>query len=99
VKPLQISEAASLELAEAVRWYEERRPGWGGRLFDAVTHSIELIEAHPEIGSPRPSRLPIRQLAVRGFPYLVVYRDRGEDLSVVAFAHAKRRPGYWRNRS
>jgi len=36
VTPLQISEPASLELAEAVRWHEERRSGWRGRLFDAV---------------------------------------------------------------
>ena len=99
MKPLQVSAPASFELAEAVRWYEDRRPGWGGRLFDAVTHSIELIETHPEIGSSRPGRLATRQFAVRGFPYLVVYRERGEDLYVVAFAHAKRRPGYWRNRS
>ena len=43
-----------MELAEAVRWYEDRRPGWGGRLFDAVTHTLGLIEAHPEIGSRDP---------------------------------------------
>lgn len=99
MKPLQVSEAASLELAEAVRWYEERRPGWGGRLFDAVTHSIELIAAHPEIGSARRGRPSTRQLTVRGFPYLVVYQDRGKELYVIAFAHAKRQPGYWRKRS
>ena len=50
MKPLKISESASLELSEAVRWYEERRPGWGGRLFDAVVHALTLIQAHPEIG-------------------------------------------------
>ena len=83
MKPLRISEAASLELAEAVRWYEERRPGWGTRLFDAATNAVQLIEAHPEIGSSRPGRQPSRQFAVRGFPYLVVYRDRGEDVYVV----------------
>jgi len=50
LKALRISELASEELQEAVRWYEDRRPGWGGRLFDAVSRSIELIEAYPEIG-------------------------------------------------
>jgi len=99
VKPLQISEPASVELAAAVRWYEERRPGWGGRLFDAVGHALELVEAHPEIGSRRPGWPPARQVGVRGFPYLVVYRDRGTDLYVVAIAHASRRPGYWNDRS
>jgi plasmid stabilization system protein ParE len=68
VKPLKISEPASQELAEAVRWYEERRPGWGARLFDAVASAIALIESHPEIGPPRRNRLAARQLKVRGLP-------------------------------
>jgi len=40
--------------------YEERRPGWGRKLFDAVGHTIELILAHPEIGEGRPGRNPSR---------------------------------------
>lgn len=99
MKPLLLSEPASLELAAAVRWYEERRPGWGRRLFDAVTHALDVIEAHPEIGAPRRGRQSVRKLAVRGFPYVVVYRDREHDVYVVAVAHTRRRPGYWRNRS
>ena len=39
------------ELAEAVRWHEDRRPGCGGRLFDEVVKTFRLIEAYPEIGS------------------------------------------------
>jgi toxin ParE1/3/4 len=80
-----------------VRWYEERRPGWGARLFDAVSHTFELIERHPEIGSPRRSPAT-RQLLVRGFPYVVAYRIRPDDVYVIAVAHTSRRPGYWKNR-
>jgi plasmid stabilization system protein ParE len=98
VKPLQISEPASVELAQAVRWYEERRTGWGARLFEAVAHSFEIIERHPEIGSPRTDRPASRQLSVRGFPYVVVYQVRPDDVYVVAVAHTSRRPGYWKNR-
>ena len=97
--PLQISEPASVELAEAVRWHEARRSGWGGRLFDAVSGTLALIESFPEIGSPRHGRLPSRQLKVRGFPYLVAYRIRSEDLYIVAVAHSSRRPGYWQHRA
>ena len=96
--PLQISEPASLELAEAVRWHEDRRPGWGGRLFDAVSSALALIESYPEIGSPRRGRFPSRQLKVRGFPYVVTYRVRTADVYVVAVAHTSRRPGYWKHR-
>jgi toxin ParE1/3/4 len=98
VTPLQISEPAALELAEAVRWYEERRPGWGARLFDAVSLAFELIERHPELGSPRRVRPAARQLKVHGFPYVVVYRVRSDDVYVVAVAHTRRRPGYWKAR-
>lgn len=99
MKPLQISEPASQELAEAVRWHENRRPGWGGRLFDEIIRTFGLIEAYPEIGSPRRGRLPSRQFKVRGFPYVVAYRIRVDDIHVVAVAHSSRRPGYWQRRS
>jgi plasmid stabilization system protein ParE len=71
----------------------------GARLFAAVTGAMTLIESHPEIGSPRRGHAAARQLKVRGFPYLVAYRIRPGDVYVVAVAHAKRRPGYWRHRS
>ena len=99
MKPLNISEPASAELAEAGRWYESRRPGWGARLLTAVTAAMVLIESHPEIGSPRHGHRAARQFRVRGFPYVLAYRIRPTDVYVVAVAHAKRRPGYWRHRS
>jgi plasmid stabilization system protein ParE len=98
VNPAQIGVLASAELAEAVRWYEERRPGLGGRFFDAVNQTVELIQTHPEIGVPRIGRLPNRQLLVTGFPYKVVYRIRETSIYVVAVAHTSRRPNYWQHR-
>lgn len=34
----------------------------------------------------------------RGFPYRVIYFARDDLLMIVAVAHTKRRPGYWRER-
>ena len=99
MKPLQISEPAALELAEAVRWHEARRSGSGGRLFDAIARTLAIIESYPESGAPRHGVPNARQLNVRGFPYSVAYRIRPQDVYVVAIAHAKRRPGYWQRRS
>jgi len=99
LKPVQVSEPASAELAAAVRWYEDRRPGWGQRLFDAITDAVVVIESHPEAGSPRPTQQAVRQLKVRGFPYVIVYRIRPAHSHVIAIAHTSRRPQYWRQRS
>jgi plasmid stabilization system protein ParE len=98
VKPLLVSAIASQELAEAVRWYDERRPGWGRRLLNAVSDTFRLIETYSEIGSPRRGQPAARQLTVRGFPYLVAYRVRPDDVYVVAVVHVRRRPSYWKNR-
>jgi len=62
----------------------------------AVSQIFDVIEQFPESGARR--RATARQLPVRGFPFLVVYRIRPDDVYVVAVAHAKRRPGYWMNR-
>jgi toxin ParE1/3/4 len=44
------------------------------------------------------SQPAVRSKGVNGFPYRVVYFVTEELLTIVAVAHSKRRPGYWRER-
>jgi len=100
-RPVRTSDPASAELIDAVRWYEERRPGIGGEFFDAVVETVTLIEASPEIGSVSPHDSRTRRMLVPRFPYQVdqvVYHLRPTEIVLVAVAHLKRRPGYWKNR-
>lgn len=97
--PSRISQPASAEFSEAVRWYETRRSGLGGEFFDAVVATVALIEANPEIGTILSRDGQTRRLLVARFPYQVVYRFRRTEIVVVAIAHLKRRPGYWKNRN
>jgi plasmid stabilization system protein ParE len=89
--------AAGKEFSAAVRWYEEQRPGLGGEFFDAVIHATSLIQAQPEIGTPSADGRT-RRVLVQRFPYQVVYRFTADEIVIVAIAHLKRRPGYWRKR-
>ncbi|MGA0567342.1 hypothetical protein ACO2Q7_08430 [Rathayibacter sp. KR2-224] len=36
--------------------------------------------------------------SVAGFPFDVIYVDLGEEIVIIAYAHEKRRPGYWTGR-
>ena len=99
MKPFRFSQPASDELSEAIRWYEARRSGLGGELFEAVVRTVDLIRTHPDIGLLRPGRYASRQLRVARFPYKIVYRVREDDIYAVAVAHSSRRPGYWKDRS
>jgi len=94
---LEVAKPAVEELTAAVRWYEQRRPGLGARFFDAVVRTLSRILALPDSGSPV-EKLEARRTLVAGFPYQVVYRLHEEKVLVIAFAHVKRRPGFWRRR-
>jgi toxin ParE1/3/4 len=98
-RTVRTSEPASEELINAVRWYEGQRPGLGGEFFDAVAEVLTVIERSPEIGSLSRHAPQTRRVLVPRFPYQVVYRLAGAEIVIVAIAHFKRRPGYWRSRS
>jgi hypothetical protein len=95
---LQILSLASLELTEAVRWYESKRAGLGGELVDEFSESIARLTRDPESGTPISADQKTRRLLLARFPYQVVYRLRPSVIVVVALAHLKRRPGYWKHR-
>jgi hypothetical protein len=96
--PLQIHSLASLELTEAVRWYESKRPGLGGELLDQFSALMTRLMLNPESGNPISADQKTRRLLVPRFPYQVVYRARPSEIVVVALAHLNRRPGYWKHR-
>ncbi len=98
IRPIRSSEPASDEFSDAVRWYDARRPGLGGEFFDEVGAIVTLIEANPEVGTIISADGQTRRALVGRFPYQVVYRLKPTEIVIVAIAHLKRRPGYWKNR-
>jgi toxin ParE1/3/4 len=101
VKRLSIDPAAEEELRAVVAWYEIQQQGLGAQFFTEVGRLLDLILRHPGIGSPVPrmrAAYGARRVLFRRFPYFVVYRERSEDIHVIAIAHTSRKPGYWRHR-
>jgi plasmid stabilization system protein ParE len=89
---------ASEELEDAVGWYEERRRGLGREFFDSVGDALRHIDAHPEAGAMAFGDSDLRRLLIPRFPYQVVYRLGPNEILIIAFAHLKRRPGFWKHR-
>ena len=98
---IRFEDEADAEYREAGRWYESRRPGLGFEFFDAVDATLRQISDFPRSGQPVPripSDLPVRRLAVKRFPYHVVYLEMPDALRILSIAHDRRRPGYWKSR-
>jgi hypothetical protein len=100
-RKLIVDRDAEGELAAAASWYDERRPGLGLEFFVAVEEAFRWIRRFPGIGKLAievSKTRGVRKIAVEGFPYWVVYQELPGLLYVVAIAHFRRRPGYWRFR-
>lgn len=92
---------AEAEFDADVFWYEDREPGLGRRFRNQVGAAVAAAVEDPEAWALWPGwdqEPVIRSKGVSDFPYRVVYFVRGDLLTIVAVAHAKRRPGYWRDR-
>ena len=89
--------AAAEEFLAAVDYYRAALPELGERFAAAVRHATDVVAAHPDAGSPRGTSV-VRRLVVIGFPYDLVYWQRGETVEIIALAHHRRRPNYWRDR-
>jgi len=66
------------------------------RFMDELDHAVNQIAATPAQWPPYLHGTRFYRL--RRFPFLIVYRETALGVQVVAVAHARRRPGYWRRR-
>lgn len=92
-----VHQEAKAELRKARRWYELQRPGLGYDLLDEVQSGLSKIEADASTGV-RYENTRYRFYRLKRFPYLLYFVALHDHVCVVAIAHARRRPGYWRRR-
>ncbi len=97
MKPLIIHREAIEELDEAVAYYEDQKAGLGLDFLVEVEQALSKIQQNPSLGSVY-KVIGIRRYVIQRFPFLVFYAELEECIWVVAIAHGKRRPDYWRRR-
>jgi len=95
-KPFQFHPEAREEFRNGIRWYRNQNPLASSDFRAAVSSAIRVIAEAPQ-------RCPkylqgTRRFDVQRFPFAVVYLDDPELVTILAVAHSKRKPGYWRGR-
>lgn len=91
----ELHPGADAEFAAQVEYYEDRQPGLGRRFYHEVIGCLDWIAKHPTL--PR-LRKDHRRMNLKVFPFYIAYAVDGDLVWVLAVAHSRRRPGYWRNR-
>ncbi|HXP61388.1 MAG TPA: type II toxin-antitoxin system RelE/ParE family toxin [Dongiaceae bacterium] len=95
-----ITEAdAEREWHDAVNWYEEREPGAGLRLNDAIRAVLRSLAKQPG-RFPRATRLTYKAKIPPPWPYSVYFTIHAEhrEVKVLAVWHGARNPAELRRR-
>ena len=94
---VSLASEAEQELAAAARYYATQANIELGEAFlSEFERSALLLAEYPSFGTKW--RETTRRLPLRRFPYSVVYVVRNAEIRILAVAHQRRRPGYWRGR-
>ena len=97
MKRVELHPLAREELADATGRYETRR----ALFIERILSILERLHQERVVSGPVPGVADargVRRIVVAGFPYSAVFVERSQRRIVLAFAHHRRRPGYWKPR-
>ena len=93
---LEFFEEAADEVEEDRSWYRKRSDSAEAGFLRELDHAIQQVANAP---AQWPRYLAgTRRYVFPGYPYSLVYFVENDIIRVVAVAHDKKRPGYWRKR-
>ena len=93
---IELLPGARTDLEGAYNWYFERNPAAATSFLGEIETALATISNNPLMW---PSYIEgTRRCVLRRFPFSIVYRAKDSSILIVALAHGRRRPGYWRNR-
>ena len=87
---------AVLDAEEARNWYAERSPFAARGFLLALDDAVQAVLRAPALW-PLGSHGCRRYVFPTRYPYALIYRLT-PDVEVVAVAHARRKPDYWKDR-
>lgn len=95
-KTFRFHPQAREEFREAIRWYRARNVNAGIEFRKAVSTAVrEVVQS---AGRWPRYLYGTHRYVLQRFPFSVVYLDDPEMVTIIAVAHAKRKPGYWKSR-
>jgi toxin ParE1/3/4 len=100
-KRIVFSPQARAEVTAAARRYADERPELRVEFHSAVTVALErMVKMSRHLGTPplvEPG-LDIKRVFVQRFPFSIYFSELLDRFRVIAVAHEKRVPFYWRER-
>ena len=87
---------AKIEIIEATEYYQKILDNLSNELLIEFYSHLDIIAKDPF--HYQVFKKPYRKLNLSRFPYKIIYMVEEYNISIVAFAHHKRKPNYWKKR-
>ena len=88
---LRYTKRAVQKIDKALDYLAERSPQGAARVRERLLAVVQLLLSHPAAGHAT-SRSGIRRFAATPYPYLIDYRVVGDEVVIMRFRLAARRP-------
>ena len=88
---LRYTKRAAGQIDRALDYVTEKSPHGAVRVRERLLAVVTLLQIHPHAGRAT-SRAGVRRFGLAPYPYFIDYRVVGDDLIVMRFRHAARRP-------
>ncbi len=95
-RQVDVHPEAIAEAHAAAQWYQERSASAARAFLGELDRAIGKIAEDPEIWPHYVGGT--QRFLLKRFPFSVVYRLVSNKIEVVAIAHGRRKPGYWKKR-
>ena len=93
-----LSDEALADFEAAVDWYLDALTFTAaGDFANEVEQTARLLESFPNAGIVSPHKTGVFTLSK--FPYRLVYRAEPDHIRIIAVAHQRRKPRFWRGRA
>jgi toxin ParE1/3/4 len=96
MRSVYVCSAAENDFTESLTWYAKQDSDLA-RQFDseldaAITRIAESPDTFPAIDERH------RYMQMRRFPFVIIFREDRDKVTIVAVAHTSRSPGFWYGR-
>lgn len=100
-KSVWLDDEARAEVSIAHARYEAALPGLGEQFADELAALLERVQEHPRAfpyAARVARRFEVRHAVLPRFPFSVFFLELDDAIWVLAVAHQKRKPRYWKKR-
>ena len=94
--PIVFLPEAEQEMLEAAQYYQSQSPGLGSNFLSEVERAVNSIATSPDTW--RILEGDLRRRLIRTFPFGILFRVDPEEIVIIAVAHLRKEPGYWKER-